>query len=239
MGVVYQNYLTIDGRSTLDFNTWISGGGTYGSPLRDVSAVSVPGRNGDIIIDNGRFQNVSLQYESFISKDFDENMRALRAFLSSLRGYKRLEDTYHPEEYRLALFSAGLEPKTTTLNRAGSFTLTFNCKPQRFLRSGELPVTFPTTGSKILNETLYEAEPVIRAYGTGTVTIGDVSVQVTTADGYTDIDSRIQEAYKGTTNCNANIVLTNGVFPTIKPGLNDVNFTGFSSIQITPNWWTL
>ena len=238
MGVIYQNYLTIDGRSTLDFNTWISGGGTYGSPVRDVKAVSVPGRNGDIVIDNGRYENVSLAYEAFIPKDFDYNMGALRSFLSSLRGYKRLEDTYHPEEYRLALFSAGLEPKTTTLNRAGSFTLTFNCKPQRFLRSGELPVTF-SDDSSIYNDTLYEAEPVIRAFGTGTLTIGDVSVQVTTADGYTDIDSRIQEAYKGSINCNANIVLTDGVFPTIKPGLNEVEFTGFTSIQITPHWWTL
>lgn len=238
MGVVYQHYLTIDGRSSLDFNTWISGGGTYGSPVRDVSSVSVPGRNGNIVIDNGRYDNIDVDYESFIPKDFDYNMGALRAFLGSLKGYKRLEDTYHPEEYRLALFSKGVEPKTTTLNRAGSFTLSFNCKPQRFLKSGELPVTF-ADDSAILNETLYEAEPVIRAYGTGILTIGDVSVQVTTADGYTDIDSRIQEAYKGSTNCNGNIVLTDGVFPTIKPGLNEVEFTGFSSIQITPHWWTL
>ena len=238
MGVIYQNYLIIDGRSSLDFNTWISGGGTYGSPVREVKAVSVPGRNGDIFIDNGRYENINIEYASFIPKDFDYNMGALRAFLSSLRGYKRLEDTYHPEEYRLALFSTGIEPKTTTLNRAGSFSLAFNCKPQRFLKSGEIPVTF-SDDAAIMNETLYEAEPVVRAFGTGTLTIGDVSVQVTTADGYTDIDSRIQEAYKGSTNCNANIVLTDGVFPTIKPGLNEVEFTGFSSIQITPHWWTL
>ena len=238
MGVIYQNYLIIDGRSSLDFNTWISGGGTYGSPVREVKAVSVPGRNGDIFIDNGRYENINIEYASFIPKDFDYNMGALRAFLSSLRGYKRLEDTYHPEEYRLALFSTGIEPKTTTLNRAGSFSLAFNCKPQRFLKSGEIPVTF-SDDAAIMNETLYEAEPVVRAFGTGTLTIGDVSVHVTTADGYTDIDSRIQEAYKGSTNCNANIVLTDGVFPTIKPGLNEVEFTGFSSIQITPHWWTL
>lgn len=238
MGLVYQNYLTIDGRSTLDFKTWISGGGTYGSPVRDVSAVSVPGRNGDIIIDNGRYSNIEVKYESFIVKDFDANIAALRSFLGSLKGYKRLEDTYHPDEYRLALFSAGLTPSTTTLNREGRFDIVFNCKPQRFLTKGEKSLSVEN-GDAITNHTLFEAEPVIRVYGTGTLTIGDVSVQVTTADGYTDIDSRIQEAYKGTTNCNGNIVLTNGVFPTLKPGVNEISFTGFSSVEITPHWWIL
>lgn len=41
----------------------ISGYGTYGAPERDVSMVSIPGRNGDLVFDNGRFTNAEVYYD--------------------------------------------------------------------------------------------------------------------------------------------------------------------------------
>lgn len=239
MGIAYRNYLTIDGKSTLDFNTWISGGGTYGTPSRDVDIVSVPGRNGDLTFDNGRFNNISVAYDAFITEKFNENIAALRAFLGSLTGYKRLEDTYHPDEYRMALFTAGVQPKTTTLNRAGSFTLTFNCKPQRFLKSGERPIEFEAGGS-VLNNTLFEARPLLRVYGTGTFGIGSTTITITSANDYTDIDCDLMDAYKDGTNCNANVTLNSGSFPVLSPGSNGVTLgTGITKIIIYPRFYTI
>ena len=236
MGVI-RHYLTIDGRSTEDFNTWISGGGTFDSPERDVELVSVPGRNGDLVIDNGRFNNIEVEYDCFISKDFADNIHALRSYLGSLTGYKKLEDTYHPEVYRLALFTSGVKVKPTTRNLAGEFTLTFNCKPQRFLKSGERAITFTTNGA-IRNPTLHGALPLIRAYGTGTLTIGGITITITSANGYTDIDCELQEAFKGSTNCNGNITLDDGEFPKLVSGSNNVNMT-VSRLDIIPRWWTI
>ena len=88
------------------------------------------------------------------------------------------------------------------------------------------------------NPTMYTALPLIKAYGTGTLTISGISVTVTTASEYTDIDSEIEEAYKGSTSCNMNIILSNGEFPKFQPGINTVSFTGFSRLEITPRWWT-
>lgn len=236
MGVI-RHYLTIDGRSTEDFNTWISGGGTFDSPERDVELVSVPGRNGDLAIDNGRFNNIEVEYECFISKDLEYNIHALRSYLGSLTGYKVLEDTYHPEVYRLALFTSGVKVKPTTRNLAGEFTLTFNCKPQRFLKSGKRVIMF-TTGGAIRNPTLYDALPLIRAYGTGTLTVGGTTVTITSANEYTDIDCELQEAFKGSTNCNGNITLNDGEFPKLVPGNNNVSMT-VSRLDIIPRWWTI
>ena len=236
MGVI-RHYLTIDGRSTEDFNTWISGGGTFDSPERDVELVSVPGRNGDLAIDNGRFNNIEVEYDCFISKDFADNIHALRSYLGSLTGYKVLEDTYHPEVYRLALFTSGVKVKPTTRNLAGEFTLTFNCKPQRFLKRGERAITFTTNGA-IKNPTLHDALPLIRAYGTGTLTIGGITITITSANGYTDIDCELQEAFKGSANCNGNITLDDGEFPKLVSGSNNVNMT-VSRLDIIPRWWTI
>lgn len=233
-----ENYITFGGKNLRDFGVWVSGGGTFNSPARTVERVSIPGRSGDLTMDRGRYPNVSLSYDAFISRDFSRNIAALRAYLGSCVGYKRLEDTYHPDEFRMAMVTDGISATTTPRNLAGTFKLAFNCKPQRWLKSGETPVTITGSGT-LRNPTLYAAKPLLRAYGTGTLTIAGVRVQITAANQYTDIDCELMDAFKGSTNCNNNIVLTNGKFPELPPGDIAISTTGLSSLVVTPRWWTI
>lgn len=236
MGVI-KHYLTIDGVSSEDFNIWISGGATFDSPKRDVETVQVPGRDGDLVFDNGRNENQSLKYPAFITRGFQKNIDNFTDFISSLRGYKRLEDTYHPDEYRMALFSDGVKVKTTAANLAGEFDITFNCKPQRWLKEGEKPITFTTDGS-IKNPTYQVAKPLLRVYGTGTVKIGGVTITISSANVYTDIDCETMDAYKGAVNCNANISTSNDEFPTLGAGATGIVLGGsVAQVDITPRWW--
>ncbi len=235
-----RNYIVYNGKSFLDFGVFISGAGTYDAPERDTSKVEIVGRNGDLTLDNGRYKNIKVKYPAFVISNFSENVEALRNYLLTQSGYVRLEDTYHPEEFRLAKISGGFTTKPVAQLIAGEFDLEFDCYPQRFLKSGEAAVEFSAAGT-IINKYLTEAKPLIRAYGTGSFTIGGVTVQITSANSYTDIDCDLQEAYKDTlaTNCNANIVLTNGVFPTLKAGSNAITLSGISKLEITPRWWVL
>ena len=121
---------------------WLSGSGTFSAPQRDVTMVSVPGRNGDLIIDNGKWNNITVTYPCFIRDNFDQNMAAFRSLMCSKLGYQKLEDSYHPDEYRLGAFSEGLFPTMRQRNKGGEFDVVFNCKPQRFLKSGETPIQF-------------------------------------------------------------------------------------------------
>lgn len=238
MGVIIEHGLVFAGKDSRDFGVWISGGGTFNAPARDVETFSIPGRNGDLSRDNGRFSNITVTYPAFISRRFQPRIDGYRAYLSSFVGYQRLEDTYHPEEYRLAIFRGGLEVETTPRNLAGAFEINFDCKPQRYLKSGETPVTFNSAGN-LRNPTDFSSLPLIRAYGTGYFAINGVKVTITAASTYTDIDCDLQEAYKGTTNCNGNIVLNNDIFPPLVPGVNTITLSGLSKIIITPKWWTI
>ena len=56
-------------------------------------------------------------------------------------------------------------------------------------------------------------------------------------DGYFLLS--LMDAFKGSTNCNANIVLTNGKFPELPPGDIAISTTGLSSLVVTPRWWTI
>lgn len=228
------SFLTINGVSSLDYGVRISGGGTYGSPDRDVEEVSIPGRNGTLLIDNGRFENIEVKYPAYIPDKFPEKMARFRAFMGTLTGFKRLEDTYHAEFFRLASFSKGLSPKTTPLNRGGEFDITFTCKPQRWLKVGENEVI---PGGLLYNPTLYPSKPKIRLYGKGTLTIGEYEMTVDPLypNEYIDIDCDLMNASYGAVNFNNYI---SGQFPVLEPGDNEIEWTG-DSLTIIPRWWTI
>lgn len=237
-----RNYLTFDGISTKDFGVYISGDGTYNAPARSREVISVPGRNGDLIIDNGRYENAEVPYHAFIYRNFSVNIEGLRNLLLSRTGYVRIEDTYHPDKFRLGVYSGNFQTDVVECLEAGKFDLTFNCKPQRFLKSG-YDLTFGgdaysfTGDGSLLNDTAQIAKPLLRVYGTGSFTISGETMTISSANVYTDIDCDLMDAYKGTTNCNGNI---SGSFPVLYPGDNAVTIGGgISRMEIIPRWWVL
>lgn len=231
-----RGYVNFGGTDLSTFGVYVSGGGTFNAPTRAYDTVDVPGRDGAVILSEKRLENVELTYPAFVYTNYKTNMRSLRSFLLSKIGYQKLYDTYHPDEYRLAVYQGGLEAETVEKLNAGNFDLVFNCKPQRWLTSGEITQTFTADGT-ITNPTYCNALPFIRVYGVGTLEIENYSLSITSADGYTDIDCDIMEAYKGNENRNRFLQILN--FPVLVPGDNDISFTGFTQVDIIPRWWVL
>lgn len=235
------NYIMFDGKALSDFGIRVSGAGTYGSPERDVDEQEVPGRDGSIVFDNGRFKNIDIEYEASLlgedQKDYTRRIEAFRSYMASRKGYKRLEDTYRTGEYRMAQFIDGLDPEEIML-QGSSFKLKFNCKPQRFLKSGERSITY-TADNMIYNPTYFDSKPLIRVYGYGTVEVMgyEITIKEHSLD-YIDIDSDMMDCYYNTTNCNDLVTLSNNDFPVLVPGINNIALkTGITKIEITPRWW--
>lgn len=185
--------LTFDGVSLKDYGVYISGDAVYDSPERDVEMISIPGRNGTFTLDKGRFNNIEVTYPAGVFADsqtnFADKVSALRNQLASRIGYKRIEDEYHSDEYRMGVYMRGLEFDPIHYNEASQFDITFNCKPQRFLKSGETPVSV-ASGDTITNPTLFDAHPLIKfnAGGNGTLNIGDDVITVLNAEvGYAEL----------------------------------------------------
>lgn len=235
-----RNFIVFNDKSFMDFGVYISGAGTFDAPERDTEIIEIPGRNGDLTIDHGRYKNMTVKYPAFIIHDFKTNLEGLRNFLLTQKGYGRLEDTYHPEEFRKAKIKGAFTTKPIAELYAGQFDLEFDCYPQRFLKAGEAAQTFTAAGN-LNNRYLTEAKPLIRAYGTGSFSVGGVSVEITSADGYTDIDCDLQECFKDTlaTNRNGYVILTDGNFPSLMPGDNEITLSGITRLEIMPRWWVL
>lgn len=233
-----RNYIHYDNTDLREYGLYISGSSVFNAPERAYDVITIPGRNGALLGSERRLENIEVVYSSFIYKDFKVNMSGLRSFLLSRVGYKKLIDTYHPTEYRLAFYAGGIDAEMTSKLDAGQFELIFNCKPQRYLLSGDSPITLTGT-STINNPTLFDAQPLIRVYGTGSITINGVTITISEADVYTDIDCELMEAYKGNTLKNYAISLDSTDFPVLSAGDNTIMLYGVTSAIITPRWWTL
>lgn len=192
------NKLIFDGVDSTDFGVFISGEGAFDAPARRGEMISIPGRNGSLFMDEGVFENITVEYPAFIGTSYRELFRTklgdLRSALTSRGNYKRLTDTYHPDEFRLGVYREGLEVDPQYLTRAGGFTLKFDCKPQRYLISGEVPRTFISNGT-ITNPTPFESSPLLKVTGNGTVAIGPYIFTVKNNLWTIFIDTEIMEAY--------------------------------------------
>lgn len=230
-----------NGVNSSAYGIYVTGKGTFNGAELDYSKVTVPGRNGDVIFSNKRYKNIVVPYEGYIHKDFRDKAEAARAWLLSAQGYVRLEDEYNPDEYRLALFKGPLNFDVRFMNKSGTMTLEFDCKAQRFLKSGDTAQNFTAAGV-ITNPTLFDAAPLITVQSSseegGNVTIGGQTMRIMSMEyGVMTLDSETMNAYNGYTNLNYTV---SGTFPVLKPGDNTVSFDGaITDVSIIPRWWTI
>ena len=236
------NYFTINGKPCTEYGVQVSVGGALSSPSRDITYHQIPGRNGDLVEDNGRFNNLTYTYRCLLrgndSKDFREKLAGFRKWIGSYVGYQRIEDTYSPDEYRMGIVSSSLIPEMVGAGViAAEFDVTVNAKPQRFLKAGENAIT--VTSGQVLHNEGYAAKPMITVYGSGsgTLTVGAYSMTISAIDGYVTLDCEAQDAYKGTVNKNTTVSTT---FPVLEPGNNTISWSGgITSVVIIPRWWMI
>lgn len=196
MAVEWRHLIFGDADSA-DYGIYISGDGVYNAPERAVEFVDVPGRNGAIALDQGRYNNIEITYPAGTfaktQEEFRENLSAFRNAILSQKGYQRLEDTYHPEEYRMGLYSAGLEVSPVNYNQAGEFELIFNCKPQRWLTVGAYPIPVDS-GDVLENPTPFESGPLLEITGYGNISFNGFTVSLENAElGVTQLENNFTE----------------------------------------------
>lgn len=176
-GAIFKT-LTFDGKSSSEFNVYITGEGVFNAPERAVEMISIPGRNGAFPLDYGRFENIEVTYNCGIAGDNDADFASaisdFRNWLCSRNGYVRLSDDYNAGEYRQAIYKSGLEVTAENL-KAGEFPVVFECKPQRFLTSGESKISV-TSGDTITNPTLFDARPLLELTGYGNINLGSSTI---------------------------------------------------------------
>ena len=231
-----RDYFTFGGTVSTVYGCVIEKRPDYVAPEKVLERFSVRGRSGDLIIDTGAYKNVTLPYNIFVPHD---QVSDFVNWLKSQTGYLRLEDTYETDVFRMALYEDELTVDNI-MAQFGQATIEFNAKPQRFLKSGETVQTFTSSGGTLTND--YEvALPLIKITGSGAVTfsINNNAATISSISTSITLDAETQNCYRGSTNLNSTVSLTNK-FPILEKGTNTISWTGsVTKVEITPRWWKL
>ena len=222
MGIVVFN-----GISSQDLHIQVQTEPSYDFPEKDYDVTHVPGRNGDIVIDQGSWQNVSRKYNLAMDAgkiSYTEVASKLVQWLHSASGYARLEDSYEPDFYRMAMYKDS-GSISNIFNKAGQIEVEFTCKPQRYFKSGEAADIF-VASSEYRNPTDFPAKPLVKIHGSGSGVVGIGTYTVTINDIIDGmiVDSEQQDTYKDQMNCNSKVSITE--YPKLVSGNNAISISG-------------
>ena len=244
MGIVKFN-----GTTTKDLGLIVQFVPSYKTAEKVYNSVNIPGRNGELIIGKGSYQNVERSY-SFakvyrIGQDLPLSASAIMAWLNSADGYARLEDSYEPEYYRMAIYKDEGE-LYDYYNTATTLDVTFICKPERWLKSGEYEQQIQS-GTQLYNPTAFKAKPIIKFTTKPNlqtiINIGDITITVKSLPVAKNIivDCENYECYSDNNELlNSQLVLNSGAFPYLEGSCGTtITYSNADNFSIQPRWWTL
>jgi phage-related protein len=230
----------IDGVSADSVGIFLQGPIKFSAPVPIVEKKHIPGRNGDIIFDTGSYENRSGKVSCFsLCNDVESTLRLVNQYLFGKIGYRRLETKNDPDHFWMARVESGARMEIRN-NVLAPYEITFDCKPQRFLKSGEDEISNYTGEMVVTNHTAYKAKPLIYIYGVepGTVRVGTYKIDVLDmTNSPIRIDCETMDVYGGYSNLSHNVSMDE--FPVLVPGDNKIEFSGVSTVTIIPRWWEL
>lgn len=221
-------------------------------PRKKITALSIPGRSGELHVDEGGLENVVIRYEIWWKNPKIDNFntsvhaRKVTRWLYGAPVGARLEDTYNPGVFRTATFLGGVDIEDI-MGRFGRVVLEFSCSPQKwFAGPHEQGATFTYNGFDIAglldNPTPYPTKPLIRIIGSigGRLSIGDSGMTLRFPGMDTHefwIDCEEMECWEVVDGqeVSSNAWIDSLDFIQIMPGTNEVKFpNSFKSVTI----WT-
>lgn len=278
-------YLVINGVDSRDFCIYLIDGNIFDYALRDYETFQIPGRTGDLNIDRGRWQNVSVTFKCAAFENARERLDAWRAFILSGMGAKRdykhttgetggfyrgyygsyeIETSIEPEIYRTGMIKSVSSPELSLQGGGGYVEISFDCPPQKYLKSGREGIVYGSSALELENPTYYDARPLFKVQAASTNAL--ISMKTVTRDQASGItyetdqtgimiktldtffiDCEARNASNGENNYNDKIEISNTDFPSLagKVAISDVSsYTKIEAYDVTsltifPKWWTL
>lgn len=199
----------------------------------NIREFKVEGRSGTLTEKLGTYDNkkIEVRFTLLPSNNLYERISELILWFNKIVNNK-LYFYWDLTEYYLVKHVTTDDIKTS-LNLYGEFKVAFICEPFKY--GNEIIRTITTNNFSFTYNGTIEAEPIIKVYGNGniTLTINSKNVILTGVNNYITIDSKLKDCYKDTALTNSQM---SGEFPLIKPGINNISWIGtVSKIEVTYN----
>jgi len=175
--------ILFDGRPSTDFDMIVTEYPVLSRGVRRGDAYQIAGRNGTQVREDGTFDNYTMTYKVGFPEDRGPSVTTaeIAKWLLGSSGYCRLEDSFEPDFYRLARYAGPLNVEQL-LDKYGTALLSFDCQPERYLKTGEKAVTLfenvdlanlpdMSTSKKLNNPMNFTSRPLIRLTGRGEIAL--------------------------------------------------------------------
>lgn len=190
-------------------------------PAKNIESIKVNGRNGNIHIDNGTYDSYNITISCIII-----DLTKLDQNKSVLQGTGNLQLSTVPGRTFRATIKNQIDV-SKYLRVLREFPLQLEIEPISY--GSETTVSYSNNATLNIGGNI-DTSPIITIYGTGTISINNVSVEVLTTGIV--IDCNLMECTKNDLNMNAFVVLDD--FPKLIPGNNTITLgSGISMVTIS------
>lgn len=186
------------------------------SPEMEYEDIDIPGRDGTLTREKG-YKNIRFdcQYNILEDGNIKPLVRKIKGFFNGKKTV-RLSDDEVFYKIKKIVFS-DIENEVAEY---GLFTVSFECDPFQYALSSAIELV---NGAVFQNPGTYHSKPYLKVYGSGTLVVNGQSIVIRDVNDYIEIDSDLQNAFRGKVDMNQNMV---GEFPEFKIGSNRVSWSG-------------
>lgn len=239
-------HFIIGGKTSEQLKTVIQHRPIEKKPTRKTNLIPVPGRSGDVVVDENSYENGMVEFVGFVrsnSKSEKKINKEALSFAFDTGTYQKFvpywDDDY---EYEAIVVDGPSFQGNRNYGQAEPYTVALSYKPFKLLRN--VPRVQVTSGGTLNNPLKYNSLPYVKITGSGDVTLkvnGD-SFVLKNIVGFIELDSEIQECFKLNAGVltNENSKMFSLDFPVFKPGNNAITWTGNATkVEVEPRWRTI
>lgn len=244
----YMIYGTVDSR---DYGLLLLSDEVAGA-VPDYESISVPGRNGDLHRSNNRWFNRERKMVLYCPETAKTSLESFIAALLAEPMYSKISSSIWPAFFMYGTFKGGTEPRKSVAYEAGRVEIIFDCKPQKFLTSGEEEIVI-NSGEEtryLENPTGFVAKPFLTIQFPSGPSLVEIDFSSASINSVTLLASRFTSVtldtetmdFIGYDNTNLNPDFsTNHKDIYIPAGTSGVACpdTGTFTLRMKPRWWTL
>lgn len=204
----------------------------------DIDTVAVPGRDGELLLSNGRLKSVEksfplrLESKNNLTKSQEEISHWL-----NVEGYRKLLLSWDPEfEYRAAFIKTFSIDEI--LRNFGNLKVNFLVHPIKYYKEGLVSKRI-TSGTILVGKGNICAKPIIKMIGSGdcVLTINGRTTKLKDIQEGITLDMQTNTIYQGAQGAWDKFVRSpESVKPFLDEGNNMISWTGNFTVDLTPFW---
>ena len=227
------NYFIFDGINSKDMGIKIERHNNFSSPQRRVESISIPGRTGNILIDDGSYENQIFEYELILecdSKkgiDISKKANEISSWLHGDYTYKTLTFSNSDKTYKAVVINK--IDITQMFKKFAKALVVFEAYEVANVAKGKSISVIKNEGT-FINNTNREVKPILKLVGEGDciININNQEMKIKGIEGHIIVDSYNMDCYK---KLDDGFVENNnkkmfGSFPVFNIGENEIKVNG-------------